>query len=256
MFSDISIKVPADTLALGWILLVLASAVLLVYRRGKPAFVLLCLALAGSLWQAAAIPDRLVANWERPYLARPDVSLPTADAVLVLGGYLKPFSGSRLRFEAGESFDRLLTGVELARTGKARALVLSGGVSRDQNGILEGELARGFVSAWGVTSVPVYSIGAAANTHEEAVLFTDLARKNSWRRVLLVSSASHLRRAVAAFQKAGLEVTPVGCDFRATDRLAGNPKVNWIPHTSSLVMMRLWLEEELGYLWYYLRGWV
>jgi uncharacterized SAM-binding protein YcdF (DUF218 family) len=44
------------------------------------------------------------------------------------------------------------------------------------------------------------------STHDEAVLVARLFRERGWRRVLLVTSPTHTRRAAAAFEREGLLV--------------------------------------------------
>jgi uncharacterized SAM-binding protein YcdF (DUF218 family) len=51
---------------------------------------------------------------------------------------------------------------------------------------------------------PVDEVGPIWNTHDEALRTAELARRRGWRRVILVSDASHMRRARALFARAGL----------------------------------------------------
>ena len=48
--------------------------------------------------------------------------------------------------------------------------------------------------------------GPVGTTHDEAVAVARLARERGWKRAILVSDPSHLRRAAALFRKAGLAV--------------------------------------------------
>jgi uncharacterized SAM-binding protein YcdF (DUF218 family) len=64
-----------------------------------------------------------------------------------------------------------------------------------------------------------------------------------------------MRRAVAAFRKAGMEVVPVACDSRGIFRLSEAGRLRFVPRTSSLVLLDLWMEETLGFAYYRLRSW-
>ncbi|MGB0515069.1 MAG: YdcF family protein [Wenzhouxiangellaceae bacterium] len=66
------------------------------------------------------------------------------------------------------------------------------------------------------------------------------------RRVLLVTSALHMARAVARFQSTGFDVIPV-----ATDHEAGAPPggaLAWLPDSDALDGSRRALKEYLGAL--------
>jgi len=249
-------KIVADPLALAWFTLLLASGVEFAARRRKAACILLGVALAASLIQLADIPGRLLANLERPYLPDPQRPLARADAVVVLGGYLQPFSASYTGIEFDQKVGRLFTGIALVRSGKGSVLVLGGSLPAEPGEVSEAEAAEAFIRSWNLVSVTVQSLGTTSNTHDEAVRCSELARRNGWRHLIVVSSAAHLRRTTGAFRKAGLDITPVGCDFRSAGRLGGHTRISCIPNTASLVGLRSWLEEVLGYLYYQVRGWV
>src|SRR5437763_1587374 len=56
-------------------------------------------------------------------------------------------------------------------------------------------------------------LGANEDTHDEALKVRVLATERGWHRVLLVTSANHMRRASGVFRAQGLEVIPVPCNF-------------------------------------------
>jgi len=175
----------------------------------------------------------------------------------VLAGDIE-FSGRELLwFGTGSSFERTLTGLEVIRQGKARSLVLSGmpfhwlGSARS-----ESELLASWIRAWRLPAGDLLRLPACNDTHEEAVAIGDLARKRGWKRVILVSSASHLARGAAACRKEGIDVLPVGCDYQGLDAL-DRPERWWVvPRSEGLIRFERWFHEELGGVWYWWRGWI
>ena len=217
------------------------------------------LCLAGGLWLVGGTPFSalLLARLERPYDRIHPVNLPTADAVVVLAGDIQFSSRELLWFGTGSSFERYLTGLEVMRQGKARTLVVSGGPFHWLGSARsESDLLAAWIRSWRLPAGDLQRLPACQDTHEEAVAIGDMARKRGWKRVILVSSASHLARGAAACRKEGVDVLPVGCDFQALDAL-DRPERWWVvPRSEGLIRFERWLHEELGGVWYWWRGWI
>jgi uncharacterized SAM-binding protein YcdF (DUF218 family) len=88
------------------------------------------------------------------------------------------------------------------------------------------------------------------NTHDEAVVIARLARERNWRRIILVTSPAHTRRAVAVFEKAGVKVLSSPCTEGDYDLNSPNEP------GGRLTAFRDWLHETIGYQMYRLRGWI
>jgi uncharacterized SAM-binding protein YcdF (DUF218 family) len=90
-------------------------------------------------------------------------------------------------------------------------------------------------------------------TRENAVETARLARDKGFQRVLLVTSALHMRRAAGAFRAVGLEVVPAPTDFSVlgTGRLP-----NLLPDAGSLEATTATLHEWIGLSYYAARGWL
>ena len=191
--------------------------------------------------------------------------LPTADAVVVLGGGLRPALPPRRRVEVNEAGDRLLTGVELIREGKADRLVLSGGrvtFRRDDPAPAEARSAATLARWLGVPAGTILLSEAARNTAEEAAAVQELANRQGWRSVLLVTTASHLPRATATFRaRTDLTIVPVACDFLLEDpdrtgrRTPASLVFEIVPDARMLLATSTAMREVLGMLVYRLRGW-
>ncbi|SBO43990.1 YdcF family protein [Cyanobium sp. NIES-981] len=201
---------------------------------------------------------------ERSAALRP-ASLPAADAVVVLGGGLRPALPPRRSVEVGEAGDRLLTGVRLIRQRKAPLLVTSGGrvhFTAGEPPPPEAQWARDLAVELGVAPERILLNRESRTTAEEARDLGELARSRRWRRVLLVTSASHMPRALASFRRrSGVEVVAVPTDFQLPARSRyGNPTpasllLSLMPDAEALYLSSVMLKEHLGLLVYRLRGW-
>jgi uncharacterized SAM-binding protein YcdF (DUF218 family) len=70
--------------------------------------------------------------------------------------------------------------------------------------------ARELMQHFGVTA-ELLTVGPVDNTRDEAREVGRLCREHGWRRLLLVTSPLHSRRASASFEREGLEVISSPC---------------------------------------------
>jgi len=200
----------------------------------------------------------LVASAERPYASalRSQMSTPgsPSSAILVLGGGYYPSEHDLYGFALGSGASRILTGLELARQGRATNLVLGGSVPLPGTDEVTGAKVQSWVTSLGVRGIAVTNLGLCRNTYEEALAFKPLMQSNQWTSVLLVTSALHMPRSLALFRKQGLAVEPVACDFRAY----GTPKPAFsiFPSLGNFELLALYTHEKIGWLVYKLRGWI
>jgi uncharacterized SAM-binding protein YcdF (DUF218 family) len=143
--------------------------------------------------------------------------------------------------------------MELGRRGLGKVLVVGGSATVEPEVAPEPRLLRRWVETWEVSKLPLMDLGSCRNTRDEAVRSAELAREHGWTRIILVTSAWHLKRSEAAFRAVGLDVDPVGCDFMGTASLDRPSK--WIPQSQSMVVLQVWLHEVVGSWYYRVRGW-
>lgn len=148
-----------------------------------------------------------------------------------------------------QGLDRTLTAVELVKRGIAPVLVLTreerrgGGLRVSPAGDQQRLAALGGVSG-------VLTTGRVLSTHDEALQVAEIARSRGWKRIVLVTSPFHSRRACATFEKTGLVVSCAPSDSRdiAVKRLK-------YPH-DRVGAFGMWLYETAGTLRYRQRGWI
>jgi len=220
------------------------------------------------IWLASMpwLSRQLVRSLEEQAVRLTPASLPNADAVLVLGGGLLPPLAPRRGVEVADAGDRLLTGVDLIREGKAPWLVVSGGrvtFNADDPTPPEATYAATLAEKLGVPPERIVRSEGPRNTAEEAIALRSIARERGWRSLLLVTSATHLPRATATFRRlSGLTIVPVACDFQLAARsrsggaTAESLVLDLLPQASSLNSTTSSLKELLGLAVYRLKGWL
>jgi uncharacterized SAM-binding protein YcdF (DUF218 family) len=235
--------------------LLLLAGVLL-WRRGLKGRILCALALALIvIFASPATSEALLRSLENQHPDTPVDSMPPAQAIVVLGGSLH--SPNRLHQQSAllEASDRELRAVRLYKAGKAPLILASGGGFHVTAGRpAESYAMSALMKEWGVPQQAILIEDRSTNTRENALFSFEILNARQIRRILLVTSASHMPRAAAAFRKVGFDVIPAPADFH-TGWTALDLPLSWIPNADALVESDIALKEWLGLTVYRLRGW-
>jgi uncharacterized SAM-binding protein YcdF (DUF218 family) len=200
---------PAGLVWLG----LLAFARVLAQRVGRP-FAGAALALwllytvAGNAWFGSAV----LAWLQRGYVALDPFGQGQFDAVLVLGGGVDVRDDGKPMLTAAG--DRVVLAVRLFRAGKTPLLVTSGPYLPLPGGKAT-STAAATAAIWRQLGVPEESIvllEGPRTTTDEVLALKRAAADRSWKRVGLLTSAWHLRRAMGLCRHFGVEVTPLPSD--------------------------------------------
>lgn len=151
---------------------------------------------------SSLVAELFVRSWEEPLTSRESVDIGEYDAVVVLGGSVDPSVWMPGNPNLNDSAERLTMASTLSHD--LPYIVLSGG-SGDMyhQNLKETDVMRDILVSLGVPPQKILSESNSRNTFENARLTRELLEQNGLRRVLLVTSALHMRRSAAVFEKAG-----------------------------------------------------
>lgn len=197
----------------------------------------------------------------------------TADAIVVLGGGTVPQAAPRPTVELNGAGDRILYAAELYREGCADLILVGGSYIswRDGTVPIEGgvsspasEMADIMVNMFNIPESALIIQDRSVNTSEEAAEDAKILKELGISKILLVSSATHMFRAVPLFEKQGLEVIPAPTDFSFSDqewenlfRFDSATALSFIlPNVSYMETFQNAMKEYLGYFIYRFRGWI
>ena len=192
-----------------------------------------------------AVPDSLLRSLESQYNT---VDLKYGDqyaGVIVLGGA----TGNPSIYKAhgqvplGSAAERITAPIPMLRKFPNLELIFSGGEGRlDPKGTSEAELAKVFFEEQGVDMSRVTLESKSRNTRENASLVAKLLGERCKKPWLLITSASHMPRSMAAFEAVGCNVTAYPVDFQTSG------KTSWTEYSmiSSLTSWQTALHEYLG----------
>jgi uncharacterized SAM-binding protein YcdF (DUF218 family) len=202
------------------------------------------------LWLAStpAFAGLLTVILEEQNPSVPIETISPKDAVIVLGG------GVAQRAHMGPTGDRVMQAALLWRAGKVQTIIVTGGnLPWERASTTDADFAAELLQVYGVPPDSIIVESNSRNTHENAINTAAIWRERHFRTGLLVTSATHLPRALASFRKAGLDVAPWPADFR--DRYPPGSVFDFLPDANALEMTTTATKEWLGLAVYRLRGW-
>jgi len=172
---------------------------------------------AGALFLAVTVLGNgpltalAAAAMEAPYPAIDPGFAGPFDAVVVLGGGLDVLPGCRP--ELAWTGERVTLGARLYLAGRTPLLVATGPeVPRGGRLCSIPEATRAYWENLGVPRDATLAVTGPASTLDEVRMLARLARERGWRRLGLVTSAVHMRRAMRLARRYGLEAVPLPAD--------------------------------------------
>ncbi len=171
--------------------------------------------------------------------------------IVVLGGGIV----SDNRFPAngqisGSSLSRLVEGIRIHNNLKGSKLILSVGSVFDH--VPEAKVLADVALSLGVEEENILLESVSKDTEDQAQNIQKIAKLHKNERFVLVTSASHMPRAVALFRSFGMQPIPAPIDFWVKNQSGINPR-GFFPSSSGLRKMERVFHEYLGLAWAKLR---
>jgi len=216
-----------------------------VWRLALPWLGLLLLSTSASSYLAMGTLE-----WKYPPLSEPS----DFEAIVVLGGYLRPVDWEQKQYELGEdTLYRCLKAADLYHLrGKPCPIIVTGG-KVDPHGPSCAELMADLLGKMRVPSADLVLEARSQSTHENAVETSKLLHESNMTKIVLITDAGHLPRAVACFKKQGVtSVIPCGCRYRT----ARGPSSfrDFLPSVWGARGVQEAWHEWLGIVWYWWNG--
>lgn len=210
-------------------------------------------AAAGGIWlwlmSSALAYGLLGMGLEREFPPMRAEQLPTADAIVVLGGGMLGNTNTVCYAELEMSADRVAHAARIYKAGKAPVVIPSG---KD-----EVNASKPFLLELGVPESAILVENESKNTEQNAKFVAEYVKSrhqgSGVPKIIVVTSAWHMRRSLLMFEKYadGIEVVPGACDYEATIGSDEMFSLNAIlPNADSLLRNSCMLKEYIGYWGY------
>ena len=243
------------TQPLAWVLVLLLCGLLFMPVRRKWGMGLTWAALAVLVLQGwQPLPDALLRQLEAQHAgpASGD-SLRQYAGIVLLGGALEPsyIWQAHSQPALNGAAERMTVPVALLQQHPHLRILFTGGEGDlFARGLTEADRAKIFFDSMGVPPERVLYESASHTTYENAVFSATAPGVDPAQPWLLLTSASHMPRAMATFRKAGWNVTPYPVDFRT------GTQTPWTEYSLADGAKRwhLVLHELAGLLTYWLAG--
>jgi uncharacterized SAM-binding protein YcdF (DUF218 family) len=180
------------------------------------------------------------------------------DVAIVLGGGMITYDAQNEKHHFRVNTDRILQALRMMEEGKVDRILISGGSgSLAFRDMTEACLLRDYCGQLGHDTSKILTECISDNTYQNAlhsvkILNDSLPQGGNF---LLITSASHMRRAKAVFKKAGLTF-----HIFPTNPIAGprryDPYFLLVPSTSALRTWEIFFKETAGYVTYKIAGYL
>lgn len=178
-----------------------------------------------------------------------------AGAIAILGGGIRPADATRLRAELNEeTIARCLHGAAVYRRAKARPIIVCGGkISPGPSTPPVAQLMRQFLRDQGVADDDIIVEDRSRTTYENAFECRGLLPERIGK-VILVTDAVHMFRALRTFRKQGIPAVPSACHHEAT-------QFEWsiwdfLPSAGAVREHQRTFHEWIGSAWYWVKGYL
>lgn len=176
------------------------------------------------------------------------VSLPNADAIVVLSGMIAYTQSEDGLVVQWGNLDRFFGGIELIKAKKSDQIIFTrASLPWSTSKTTEGDELKKMAISLGVAETSIRLTQEVANTKDEAVAVKASLNMDS-PEVILVTSAFHMARAKVLFKREGIRVIPYPVDFKVSvDRIT---PMDFLPSTTSLALTDIAVREFIGLFYY------
>ncbi|MDD4553507.1 MAG: YdcF family protein [Bacteroidales bacterium] len=191
------------------------AGLLIALKKRKAGLICLVTAVVWLwMWSTPVWSDFVRSKLESAYPYRSPGAYPRADAIVVLGGGIRGFAGPDFpHIDLNRAADREFFAAQLFRAHKSARIILSGGADPLHRTGVAASGMKIFLINLGIPSANILLETRSRNTAENRDEVSKMMQELKGRKILLVTSALHMKRSVLLFSNTGLLIIPAPSDF-------------------------------------------
>ena len=205
------------------------------------------------------LSESLIRLLEYPWKRLDYSSISNADGIVVLSGGNRHLPPGNSKIIEWSDPDRFNAGINLYRARKSERLIFTGGINPFNSNLPpEGDIFYSEAISIGIPREDVFTTYPVSNTLQEAKAIKKLLEReinSDEKKIILVTSATHMKRAKKVFEREGLSVLPYPVDFKSSIDLNSSLKnpLLWAPNSVHLWRSSYSIRELIGRIIY--RAW-
>jgi uncharacterized SAM-binding protein YcdF (DUF218 family) len=180
------------------------------------------------------------------------------DVAIVLGGMFE-YNSELEALSIRRGGDRIWQALSLYNRGLVKKMLISGesGYVSDR-GLREAQQIRDELLVWGIPESDILIDSLSKNTYQNAVETVKVLKLHGLenKKILLVTSGTHMKRSLACFRKQGLQVTPFCTDMFTGEKRGYHWDEYLIPSISTTNDWSRLTHEWVGWLMYKMMGYI
>lgn len=234
------------------LIVIIASGILFLKRHPRFARILIVVGIIFLyLLSIRPVADGLLRPLETAFHPVDNSFISSADSIVILTGGAVDLSWLGIKpAPSHASLARLIHGITVYRQMPGAKLIISGGSGDpDKPYISEADAMKDAALALGVPDKDIIVENKSRNTIESV---RALQKIIGGKKIVLVTSAYHMKRAAAMFRKNGMDVLPAPADYLTEQK--GFSPYDAVPKAASLLHSSIALYEYMGFGWYWLIG--
>ena len=227
---------------------ILALLIISIFKKKKRKNYLLITTLIYVFFTNEFIYNEVARYWEEP---SKDIELfdEKYDIGIVLGGF-SDYDSLTKKHNFKKDADRLIYTLQLYNNGIIKKILISGG----NGGLLnskhkEAETIQKFLISNSINREDIIIESKSRNTKENAFYSAQILKKDS--KIVLITSAIHMKRALLCFNRAGINVTSFPVDNMLSYR-SKSPVHILLPRARVLEYWEELIHEIIGYFVYFI----
>ena len=175
-------------------------------------------------------------------------NIPNSEAVVILSGMTSRIYNNNKFFDEWSDPDRFFAGLKLIKNNKSKKLIFTNSLLPwEKNFRSEGDILRDKAIDLGIPESKIFLTNIVHNTEDESKSLKNILDDKS--KIILVTSAFHMKRAKFLVEKNGYEVFPYPVDFKVHQSRLN--LIYYLPDLKAMSLFTIGLNELYGRIYYF-----